>query len=332
MGALGKMSRGEFGALDASDRMRLDAKGVTESDFKVWSLAQPEIWRGSDMLTMQSIRSIPGEALASAGLTAMDRNRAVSKMLGMIVDESEYASLNPNLYSRTVSGLGTSKGTVVGEITRSAMLFKGFPIAMISRHWGRMADMWKSGDKASSVGYGAALISGLTVFGALAMQLKDLANGKDPRDMTTAKFWSAAFMQGGGMGIFGDILYTGMGGNNRHGTPNWVSLFGPVFGDMAEFGNITLGNVGEALRGKETHTGAELLQYTKSHLPFVNLWYAKSAIDHAVLQDVQEILSPGYLSRMKNRAQQDWGQKYWWSPGDMEPGRGPNLEAALGSN
>jgi hypothetical protein len=191
-----------------------------------------------------------------------------------------------------------------------------------------MADQWRAGEKASAVAYGAALTTGMTLFGGLALQLKDLASGKDPRDATTAKFWGAAFVQGGGVGIFGDLLYTGMGGDNRAGVPNWVNLLGPVLGSGFEAANLTAGNLGQAARGENTHAGAEALRFARSHLPFVNLWYAKAALDHAGLQDLQEYLSPGYLARMRRRARTEWGQDYWWRPGQTLPRRGPNWKNA----
>ncbi|NMF99562.1 hypothetical protein GPA27_19475 [Aromatoleum toluolicum] len=329
MGALGKLSRAEWGTLATGDRARLEAKGVTETDFKVWRLAAPEDWRGSQMLTLQAVRATPEGTLTAAGLSLRDQNRAVSRLLGVIADESEYASLAQDLQTRAAVTRGTQKGTIEGEFLRSLMLFKGFPLAMVARHWGRMADQWRVGDKASAVAYGAGLTTALTIFGALAIQLKDLINGKDPRDMSTPKFWGAAFAQGGGVGIFGDFLYTGLGGQNRAGVPNWMNLFGPVIGSGFEAVDLTVGNVGEALRGKETHAGAEALRFAKSHLPFMNLWYAKSAIDHAGLQDLQEYLSPGYLSRMRNRAHTDWGQDFWWKPGETLPRRAPDLANAI---
>lgn len=330
MGALGKMSRSEWSALDAGDRLRLEAKGVTETDFKIWQMATPENWRGSQMLTAPAVRAIPESTLAASGLTVRDLDRSVSKLLGAIVDESEYASLAQNLETRAAVTRGTKKGTVEGEFLRSIMLFKGFPMAMISRHWGRVADQWSHGEHASALRYSAGLITSLTVFGALAIQLKDMANGKDPRDMTTLKFWGAAFAQGGGAGIFGDILYTGMGGQNRAGVPNWMSMAGPVVGSGLEFVDLTAGNIGEAMKGKETHAGAEALRFGRSHLPFVNMWYAKSAIDHAGLHDLQELLSPGYLSRMQDRAHQDWNQSFYWQPGRGLPNRAPDLSKAGG--
>lgn len=330
MGALGKLSRMEWQALEEADRWRLASRGITETDFRVWNLAQPEAWRGSQMLSLQAVRAIPEAELAAVGLSLRDQNRAVSRLLGFISDESEFASLSQDLNTRAALTRGTQKGTIEGELMRSIALFKGFPLAMISRHWGRTVEQWRHGEKVSSVAYAAGLMSSLTIFGALAVQLKDMVSGKDPRPMDTPKFWAAAFTQGGGFGVFGDILYTGMGGQNRAGVPNWMSLLGPVLGSGAEALDLTLGNAGEALKGKETHAGAEALRFAKSHLPFLNLWYAKAAIDHAGLQDLQEYLSPGYLSRMQDRAQKEWGQSFWWQPGQGMPERGPDLERAMG--
>jgi hypothetical protein len=322
MGALGKMSRGEWSALHESDRARLMRQGVTETDFKVWKLATPESWNGSDMLTVQALRNLSETDLAAAGLTLRDQNRAVSKLLGAIVDESEYASLNQDLQTRAAATRGTQKGSIEGELLRSAMLFKGFPMAMISRHWGRMADTWNSGGRVSAVGYGASLITSLTVFGALALQLKDLRDGKDPRDMDSFKFWLAAFSQGGGGGIFGDFLFSNQ---NRFGNSFIATLMGPVAGDLEDMYNLTVGNAHQAASGEDTHIGAEGFQFAKSHLPFINLWYAKAVIDHAVLQDIQEYLSPGYLDRIRERAYTDWEQEYWWQPGETLPERAPRL-------
>ena len=331
MGAIGKLTDGDWAALHESDRGRMQARGITEQDFNIWKLATQEDWNGSRMLTLSALRSISEADLASAGFTLRQHNQAVSKFLGMLVDESEFASLGQNLETRAAVTRSTQKGTVEGEFLRAITLFKGFPLAMISRHWGRTIDAWRMGDKASSVAYAAGLTTALTIFGGIAMELKDLVAGKDPRDATTPKFWGAAFAQGGGWGIFGDILYTNFSGDNRAGVPNWLNFAGPQLGSAFELMNTTFGNLGEALRGKETHAGAETVRFLRSHLPFVNLWYAKAALDHAVLHDLQEYLSPGYLARMRQRAHDDWNQDYWWQPGQTKPSRGPELKHVLGN-
>ncbi len=320
MGALGRLSRTDWTSLNAADRAHLEAKGISAADWSIVRQATPEVWRGHDMLTPESIMGV-------AGVDEVAKSRTVSRILGAIIDESEYASVNPDLYTRAALNRGTQKATFAGEIARSIALFKSFPMAMISRHWGRAVD--EGG--AAGLLYGTKLAVGLTVFGGLAMQLKDMASGKDPRRMDDPKFWGAAFAQGGGAGILGDMLYTGMGGNSRYGEPNWTNLAGPVFSDLAELGNLTLGNIGEAMKGKDTHAGAELTRFVAGHTPFIRLWYAKSAIDHAFLHDMQEYLSPGYLARMEERARRDWGQGYYWRPGaDFDDVRAPDFEKALG--
>ncbi len=333
MGGLGKLSRVAWGALDEADRARLSAKGVTEVDWRVFQLATPENWRGSAMLTPEAIQAIPDIELKSLGDPARVRNQAISRLLGAIVDESEYAAVSPDIYSRSALLRGTQKGTVEGEILRSLALFKSFPFAMISRHWMRAfeADRFAGLDgRASRVAYAATVAFGTTLFGAAAMQLKDLRDGKDPRDMVQPKFWAAAFAQGGGAGILGDFAYTGIGGTNRYDQSLWSNLLGPVASSVEDIAKLTLGNLGEAARGEPTHAGAETLRIARSHLPLVNLWYAKSVIDHAFLQDVQESLSPGYLARMRRRANRDWNQDFWWQPGETTPDRAPDFSRAFG--
>lgn len=338
MGGLGKISRTDWAKLHIDDRTRLEAKGVTQNDFKVWNMATPEDWRGSSMLTPDSIRAVTDAQLMAANMisqapTAAEgmrvRDQAVSRLLGVIADESEYASVAPDLHAKTLTTWGGQhRGTVGGEIARSVMLFKGFPLAMLTRHYGRM-----TGDAmapSSRVGYAASLIIGNTALGAVAMELKDILGGKDPRDVTDPKFWAAAVAQGGGYGFAGDLIYQAMGGmQSQTGVSTAANLLssvaGPVAGSLAEFGDLTLGNLGQAIKGKDTHFGAEAVRFVRSHTPFVNLWYARAALDHAVLNDLQEFLSPGYLAKVERRAQKDWGQGYYWPLAQGTPERAPDF-------
>ncbi|MCC6196797.1 MAG: hypothetical protein IT518_20275 [Burkholderiales bacterium] len=327
MGALGKLSRIDWDALPEADRAHLARKGVTAADWKLWRLAQPEVWRGAQMLTPEAVRAIPDARLDGVADVAQAKDAAVAKLLGVITDESEYAVVSPDLMTRAALTRSTQKGEALGEITRSVALFKSFPLAMISRHLRRAAQM---PDTAGALGYAASLIAGLAAFGAASLTAKDIVTGKDPRPMDSGKFWAAALVQGGGLGIYGDILYTGMGGQTRGGQANWTSLMGPVFGTGADLLDVTLGNLGQGLQGKDPHAAAELLRFSRQNLPFVNLWYARAALDHAVFHEMQEALSPGYLAKMRQRAARDWGQRFWWEPGEALPSRAPDFEAALG--
>jgi hypothetical protein len=263
------------------------------------------------------------------------KNEVTAKILGFITDESEYAVMNPDVATRAIQTWGGQQaGTVVGELARATMQFKSFPIAMISRHWRRILDNKQSLDGAPALANKAAYTAALAVttaaLGGIVFQLKQIKDGKDPVDMTTAKFWTRAIAQGGGAGFMGDIIL----GDTTQDRGQLDSLgrlvLGPSFGSLADIYELTKGNVDEMIAGKDTHAGAEALRFAKSHLPYVNLWYGKAAMDHMLMHSIQESLSPGYMARMKDRARKDWEQDYWWAPGDAAPQRAPDLGAMGG--
>lgn len=327
MGALGKVHSKSWALMDAADRSKLEFQGITPDIYAVWQKAKPEDWRGSKMLTPESIRNIPDSALKKLGDPNKVRDEAVSRLLGFIIDESDYAVTSPDLTTRASLGGGTQKGTLPGEFMRHLSLFKSFPLAMANRHIRRASSM---NGEVGNIGYAVSLIMGLIGFGALSVQLKSLLVGQDPIDMTKPKFWGKAIIQGGGLGIYGDLLYTGLGGQNRAGQPNYASIAGPVFGTGIDLANITLGNAGKEIKGEKTDAGAEIVRFTRQNAPFLNLWYAKGALDHLVLNDLQESLSPGYLNKIKANAHKNFGQDYWWDPKQTLPSRAPNLSAAIG--
>jgi hypothetical protein len=331
MGSLGRMIETPWAGLADADRARLTQAGLTEQTWQVMQLAQPEMWRDVRMVTPEAIRAIPDEALAGMGNPARIRDDAVTRLVGMLVDESEYASLAPDLFTRArVESFG-QRGTLNGELARTAFLFKSFPMAMFSRHWTRAL---RGDGNPSRVTYAAQMVVGMTVFGGLSTLLKDVASGRDPRDVTTPKFWAAAAAAGGGMSFAGDLMYAWGGGQTMSGISASAQaagvVAGPVFGAAAELADLTAGNIGQALQGKDTDFGAEAVRFTRANLPFVNLWYVRTVLDRAVLHDLQETLNPGYLSRMKQRARKDWGQEFYWQPGELAPDRGPDFGNIIG--
>ena len=85
-----------------------------------------------------------------------------------------------------------------------------------------------------------------------------------------------------------------------------------------------------AMEGKETHLAARTFQDLKGFIPGNNLWYTKAATDHLIMQQVMEQLSPGYMRSIRQRTQKEYGQSWWWEPGEMAPDRAPDIGAAAG--
>lgn len=331
MQGLGRMAGKDWAALTEWDRTHLERAGLTEADWAVVRQAPMTNFGGKDHLTPESIHAT-GDA---------NSREIVAKVLGLITDESEFAVLNPDLATKAMASAGgNQRGTVRGELARSMMQFKSFPVAMVSRHWRRMLDAPEVGDgsapiMANRLMYTGAMLVSTTALGALAFQAKQIVSGKDPVDMTgehAAKFWLKAVAQGGGLSIVGDTLLNDPGNNPADMATNaGKTIMGPALGTVLDATlKVGAGNIWQASKGKQTHATADAINLARSNAPYVNLWYAKAAIDHAGMHAIQENLSPGYLGKMQQRANKEFGQSFWWLPGTGGPQRAPDIGKSVG--
>ena len=332
MSALGEMTRKYYSLseIDPTDNRILLSKGITENDWSVWRLAELEDW-GGGVLTPESIMRIPDSRLANMGDPKQMKRDATMRLLGVVLEETDMAVIRPGAEERFISGAAMQRGTWKGELTRSFFLFKSFPIAMIRRHWMRGYGMETAGGKA---GYIASLVVATTLLGAVSQTVNDLLQGKDPRNYNVNeeygwRNWMAAFLKGGSLGIYGDFLFSGATNHGQQGPI--AALLGPVAGLVEDSYNLTQGNILEALQGKDTNLGAELVRFVKSNTPGANLWYAKAALDHLIFHQLQEYFSPGYLRRMERRTRNEFGQTYYWQPGaDFSEINAPDFNKAIG--
>lgn len=338
MSSLGDLTREVEtpGALDAMDHRLLLSKGVTDADWQVWRRAEAEDWGSgnSAMLTPEAVYRIPDEALAGIGGPDASpqqlRRDAATRLLGIVLEETNMAVVEPGGRERAALYSGLQRGTWKGELTRSVFLFKTMPIAMLLRHWER----GMSGpDAGSRAGYIAALVASTTVMGMLSLQTDELLKGHDPVNMNPfegkagARNWVRAFLKGGSLGIYGDFL---LSEQSQVGGGPVASALGPVIGAAEEAFGLSQGNLVQMAQGKNTHAGAELLKFAKGMTPGANLWYLKAATNHLLFNQLQEMVSPGYLARVRARAQREFGMTEWWDSRQATPDRGPNMAAAVG--
>lgn len=326
MAATGKLAKSKaWNQLDDYDRMLLENNGVTEKDWSVYRLAKLEKHKGSDFITRQSIEQISDAELQQAGLTRRDAELATSRLITHINSEMMYASLDPTLATRTAQSRGAQKGTPSGEFWRSFMLFKSFPFDMMTRHFRRFEMLRQEGHELGAVAYMASIVSTTTMLGALSLWATNILQGKDLQDGTSLKFWGNAMMKGGGLGVFGDMLYNGIFEEGAYGSPNVINFLGPIAGTAMQTWDVAWSALGEATFDEDTKVGAKALRLVRGNTPFVNIWYVKNALDHAVLNDLNEFLSPGYLRRQEQRARSTQGQGYWWHPNEALPNRMPRM-------
>lgn len=322
MAGLGKLIKTDWGSLDDYDLARLLNGGITEKDWAIFQAAGTDVHRGIEFLTIERLQSLDPKSLPP-GVTIDDVRQAPSKLLGFIIAESEMASLSPDLVTRAETTRGLPRGTLSGECARAFFLFRSFPIAMMEKHFRRARFLAKHGTRADQLSYAAGIIVATTFFGAISLQVQNLLNGKDLQDMESREFWLNAFTKGGGLGFLGDFIANGLSENARMGAWGLSSILGPQLTTVVDAADIVNSAMGEALYDRELSTASRAIRIVRSHTPFINLWYTSTAIDRAVMNDLQEYLSPGYNRRMERRMRRSWGQGFWWQPQSALPTRAP---------
>ena len=261
------------------------------------------------------------------------------RYIAMILRETRYAIIEPTPTVKALMLGGTRPGTVAGEAVRGMGQLKTFPLTVMAMHGGQTASLLKGGDPAGSARYaGAILITG-TLMGALAMTLKDINAGRDPRKWLEEEtyldpnFWGAAILQSGGLGIYGDFLFSQV---NRQGGGWAKTLAGPLVERLESVWNLTGGNAMDlaqnAVRGakgeptKPTRFGRELSKFLRQNVPTV-VWN-KLIMERMVHDQLQKWLdpeAPQAFQQQRLSRKKDFGQDFFYAPGEMYPSRAPDL-------
>lgn len=257
--------------------------------------------------------------------------KMAERYLEMILQETEYAVPSGSHRSRTALLSDQQPGTLWGEALRSFAQFKAFGSVVLMTHGARVHQMLARREtRMAGAAYAGSLLFTTALLGGLAMQLKQIAGGRDPQAMDNGSFWMAAMLQGGGLGIYGDFLF---GDLNRFGGGFATALAGPLVGKANDFWNLTAGNVAQLASDERTHFGRELVRFSKGLVPGGTIWYLRLAYERVLLDQLQYLVDPEAQDAFR-RQQRNWarntGQEFFWRPGEMAPARAPDVGAALG--
>lgn len=257
--------------------------------------------------------------------------RLAERFLEMIQSETEYAIPNGSNRSKIMLVDQNRPGTFLGEVLRSFAQFKSFGAVFIVLHGRRIHGMIAGNETRKAAAYAGSLLISTTLFGGLSLQLKGMAQGRDPQDMVDPAFWGAALLQGGGLGIYGDFLFSNL---NRQGGGFATTLGGPVVQRASDLWNLTAGNIAQLASGEKTHFGREAIKFAKGNTPGSTIWYLRLAWERMLLDQLQFLVDPEANKAFKNRQRffrKEFGQDFWWAPGEMAPSRAPNIGAAVGA-
>lgn len=308
--------------LDAMDRELMEKTGLNERAWEVMRLADPVVDRkGNQLMSARSIYEIPDDKLKPFGDPQKVRDEVATQFQAHLLDEQGMAVVEAGLRERTWMSAGQRKGTGMGELVKSMLQFKSFPAAFLMRHGSRA--MAQDGVKGKAA-YGASIFAMTTLLGALAVQLKELANGNDPSTMwdsddpqKTMNFWTRSAVQGGGLSILGDIL---VAGTDTSGRSTSDFMVGPFGSDAKALLGLTVGNMTQYYENKDTNAANEAYKLLKNKIPAQNLWYTKAATNRLVFDELQDVIAPGYREKYLRKAEREHDRTRFWGDdfGDIQ--------------
>ncbi|WP_347454268.1 hypothetical protein ABEF83_08045 [Acinetobacter thermotolerans] len=308
--------------LDAMDRELIEKTGLNERAWEVMRLADPVVDRkGNQLMSARSIYEIPDSDLTRFGDPKKVRDEVATQFQAHLLDEQGMAVVEAGLRERTWMSAGQRKGTGMGELVKSMLQFKSFPAAFLMRHGSRA--MAQDGVKGKAA-YGVSLFAMTTILGALAVQLKELANGNDPSTMWDSddpqkamNFWTRSAIQGGGLSILGDILVAGTDTSGRSASDFMV---GPLGSDVKAVLGLTVGNLTQYYDDKDTNASNEAFRLLKNKIPAQNLWYTKAATNRMIFDEMQDMIAPGYREKLLRKAERQHDRTRFWGDdvGDIQ--------------
>ena len=311
---LGRQTDKPLGEIEDRFQATLRRYGVDDASWETIRKAPLEEHNGTSYFRPDNIRQIEG-------VSPSDADELASRILDAINTETDIAVLTPSARDRAIMTSGRERGTVMGEVARAGTMYKGFSIAMWNAHI--MRAVTKDWNGKQDFGYLIRLVTGLTLMGGLAIQLKDIAKGKKPRDWDSPDFFFAAMSQGGGLGIFGDFLYTGFTGKSRHGDNLATTMSGPMIGFASDSAELVFSGVaGVTFAGDETNLGREFSKYFKSYTPGNSLWQTRLISERMLFDQLQRLADPKAKSswkRTEKRMVKEKNQRYWWKRGETSP-------------
>jgi hypothetical protein len=314
-----------FADIDSSLRQIFEARGITAQD---WDALRDPAVRFSDPSSGADFISPMYFLENQTGMSRAEAEGISVRLDAVMSEQLEYAIPSASVEGRAMLQGTASPGSVSGELARSFMSYKSFAISLTLGQIRR----WKMVDgPMAKAKYAAELSASLLLLGGLAVQLKELTKGNDPRPMDDATFWMAAAFQGGGLGIFGDFFAAEQ---NRIGGGLSETVAGPVVGFASSAIRPIASNITRAIEGDDVLLGRDVANFARYNTPVASsLWYGRAAYDRIVADTLQSWLDPQaerlWRQQEKRRAR-DYGNASWWGRGDMLPSRAPDLTNIAG--
>ncbi len=222
------------------------------------------------------------------------------------------------------------RGTILGEIADFGSQFMSFGMSFTARQLEAiyvysMLSKSTGGKVARGGWYFAAMAAPLTIGAAIYTQVLNVANGKDPEDMTAPAFWAKAFVKGGGGGLFADFVDKAQ---NRFGQ-NFAQTLGGIGGAfIGDTLDLTLRGIQSIVYPEnDANVGRAATKYVGRYTPILSSHpFTRAAYRRMFVDQLQWITDPDADASFKAQARK---AKHWWEPGQFTPRRLPDPAGAV---
>nr|BAR15585.1 putative internal virion protein [uncultured Mediterranean phage uvMED] len=264
-----------------------------------------------DQVSDADLKKITGLEKMTERQMRIEREKFKASVSGILLDRSLYAVIEPDARVKGFMTQGALAGTLWGESIRFFGQFKAFPISIVQKVLGREMDYFK-GRKQGDLGRGikgmAALMVTSAMLGYMSMTIKDILKGRSPREImgedgdVNFKTLLAALLQGGGLGIYGDVLFKEV--------RDKMAIIGGLAGPIPVTAADVLMAIIHGTRLEGGKAGKSAYDAVTAMIPFYNLFYIKSAFDYLIGFQIMETIKPGILERIENRMEKDYNQHF----------------------
>ncbi len=169
-----------FADMDPLLRKALEMGGITADDWA--KIADPEALfttpNGSKFIVTR-------HWLEATSLPRAEAEGLAIRLQAVFEEQMEFAIPSVSLEGRAKFIGDSAPGTVGGELLRSSAMYKNYAISLTLNQYRRIMALENNVTRAI---YAAQLVGGMTLMGALAVQLKEIFKGRDPRPMDDTGF------------------------------------------------------------------------------------------------------------------------------------------------
>ena len=310
----------------------LETYGIREGDWEV--IRSTKLYDAAiDDDTLKAGEALffkPEDLLKRTDLDQTQRELLHARIMEMIFTETDHAIPTASIRGRTAVMGKNKPGTLAGEFLASGLMFKNFAIAIGFTHI--MRGLREHGLKGKA-GYLFPFLMGATLMNAYSHEMREVLKGRDLVNFNNMdkdqifNYWLARLVGGGGLGIFGDLLYSESEGENYG-----VDAGDAILGLPVAFGRDLYNLADETFRlvpgGEESKIGRELSNFIKKYTPGSSLWYLRAAWERIIVDAMTNLMDPDFHKRNANtikRYQKKEGRDFWWYPGDKLPTDTPQI-------